>query len=455
MEPILQQRLKEISREFYTRFHYPGHKGRPAGFSSQDLFALDMTETYGTDNLLHPEEIIDQSQKMAAQAFSTLDTFYGVGGSTMAIYAAIFSMTQEGDLVLVQRNCHKSVYQAALLRKLRVRTIDPIYDPDSNLLLGLDPERLEAYLASQPRPRALVLTNPSYYGVIQDLKSLIEIAHKYGLLVLVDEAHGAHLPLGSLRQYSGLACGGDLVVHSAHKSLAALTQTALLHRNSQRISREKVLENVGLFTSTSPSYIFLVSIEGAICEALAFQEREATFIQEVEALKEGIRGLGYEVFSPPKGPGSVAYDYMKIFFRYPGYTGEDLSALLYEDYINLEMTDGDYCLAVLSQASKLQDFSNLFMAMGRLPKGVKSWKKGIYQEISRQVGQEIYQAQDTEGPWLDIDQARGRLSSNFIYQYPPGVPLVLPGEVFTDQLVDIIKEAPGLVGVKGSRVRVK
>lgn len=455
MEPVLQNRLKKIKEKKLVRLHYPGHKGREGGFPPQELFSLDMTETYGTDNLLKAEEIIKESQEMAAKTFGTLNTYYGVGGSTMALYASIYAMAKEGQEILVQRNCHKSVYQGAMLRNLKIRTIDPDYDEENGLLLGLQPHHLQIYLKENPETKALVLTNPSYYGVMQDLKSLIDIAHSYGVLVLVDEAHGGHLPFSHLKEYSALNCGADLVVHSAHKSLAAVTQTALLHRNSHRISHENIQEKISLFTSSSPSYIFLLSIEASICKIAHWEKgKKKDFLNNLQVFRQKAKALGYHFYEPAIDKNLVAYDFMKIFFSYPGYSGEELSEELYKRGINLELSDGAYVLGVLSQNTEKEDLERLLEAMSTLEKGTKTVKKGIYKQSKRRIAKEVQESYSCQGQWLELDKAIHKISNNYIYQYPPGVPLVLPGEVLTEEIVAILKEGTGLVGLKGNQVRV-
>lgn len=455
MEPILQKRLKKLRDKNYIRLHYPGHKGKEGGFDPEQVFALDYTETYGTDNLLHPQEIIKESQKRASEVFGSLDTFYGVGGSTMAIYACVFALAKPGQEILLQRNCHKSVYQAAILRSLKVRTIDPVYDEEKGLLLGIGPDTLDKYLRENPGIKTLVLTNPSYYGVILDLKVLVAIAHKYRVRVLVDEAHGAHLIFSHLEEYSALRSGADLVVHSAHKSLAAMTQTALVHRNTHWVSREELLGKISLFTSTSPSYIFLISIEGAISKIASLKkEQKEYFLTLVKNFRQEARELGFDLYEGSQDKTVAAYDFMKIFFRFPGYSGEELSDELYKRGVNMELTDGPFVLGVLSQNSSKKDLKLTLEVMKSIPKRAGTWKKGIYQPIERIRKQEIYESFNEEGRWIDLDKAVGQTALDFIHQYPPGIPLILPGEEITAGHVVILKENRGIIGLKEEKVRV-
>ncbi|MCD1147893.1 aminotransferase class I/II-fold pyridoxal phosphate-dependent enzyme [Peptoniphilus sp. KCTC 25270] len=455
MEKVLQNRLKNLIEKDFVRFHYPGHKGRKGGFDPALSFLLDYTETYGTDNLLHPEEILCQSQKLAAESFQTLDTFYGVGGSTMAIYAGIFALAQEGEEILIQRNCHKSVYQGALLRKSRVHTLSPEYDEEGDVLLGISTEKLEKFLQENPKISLLVLTNPSYYGVILPLKEQIDLAHKYGVGVLVDEAHGAHLPLSHRREDSALAHGADIVVHSAHKSLGALTQTALLHRNSERISRERVLEMISLFTSTSPSYLFMTSIEASIGKAVEWKKKDWENLEkQIEDFKNKAQELGYEFYKAPKSPYVGGLDFLKIFFRYPGYSGEELSDIFYEKGINFEMSDGSYLLGVLSSFTTEEDLNRCLRVMSEIPKREGKYPKSAYIPLENKKEKEMYEAKEWEGEWVPISESLHRISKHFVFQYPPGVPLLLPGERISEKHIEIFEKNRGIYGIERGRVKV-
>ncbi|MDO5037313.1 MAG: aminotransferase class I/II-fold pyridoxal phosphate-dependent enzyme [Tissierellia bacterium] len=449
MKPVIQERLLSLAQKKLKRFHYPGHKGRDLHFDPQALGQLDMTETFYTDDLQDPQDIIKRSQAQAARLYGSLDCFYGVGGSTMANYAALGGATQPGDTILVQRNAHKSVYQGAILAQLKVRTLSPRFNEAFSLLLDLDLEDLEEALRTQPKPRVLVLTSPSYQGVFLPLREIVDLAHREGVLVLVDEAHGAHLAFSSQRAYSALEAGADLVVQSAHKSLPALTGTSLLHRNTEAIDRDRLERFFRLFTTTSPSYLMLTSLEGAlVAMAQEGEEKLSRLEAQLGPLKEGLRAGGAQVLEAKDlGTACPQLDFTKLSFRVPGYGGEDLLRALYDQGLNLEMAEGSLVTAVLSTQTSLEDLQALVAGVQALAPGKGSWPTSLYRPLDPDPVLDLREAFYREKTRLPLKEALGQVAGDFVLAYPPGVPLLLPGERIKKDHLELLEGAPAIRGL--------
>ena len=254
--------LKKLKEEDSVFFHMPGHKGKNTLVNWGELIPeVDTTETIGMDNLLDPRGIINESQELAAKVFGAKSTHYGVNGSTGSIYIALATITKPGDKILVQRNCHKAVYNAMILNRLNPVYIYPNYNEKHHVMTGIDPEDVDEALSKDKDIKAVVLTYPTYYGVCSDLESIANIVHKHNRILMVDEAHGPHMTFSDSLPKSALACGADIVIHSTHKTLPSFTQTSMIHVGSDRIDVNKLRDRFQLYTTTSPSYLFIASNE--------------------------------------------------------------------------------------------------------------------------------------------------------------------------------------------------
>lgn len=206
--------LSKLKDENSVSFHMPGHKGKNTLFNWGDYIpAIDTTETYGMDNLLEPRGVILESEKEAAKVFGAMNTFYAVNGSTGSIYIAIATITKPGDTVIVQRNCHKSVYNALILNRLNPVYVYPKYNDDYHVLTGVDPDEIEDLILDNPEVKAVIVTHTNYYGIASDLERIAEICHNYGKILMVDEAHGPHMKFDDRLPKSALECGADIVIH--------------------------------------------------------------------------------------------------------------------------------------------------------------------------------------------------------------------------------------------------
>ncbi len=455
MKQVLYQRLLDIGSQDFVRFHYPGHKGRNLHFDPGKLPQIDQTEIIGTDDLQAPEEILLETQQMAADLFGTRASFFGVGGSTMANYAAIGASTKPQDTVLIQRNSHRSIYQGAMLQDLKILTISPDYDEEFSLLTGLSTETLEEMLRAHPEIKTAIFTNPSYYGLCLNLKEIVELCHSYDVTVMVDEAHGAHLIFTDDRELSALRCGADIVVHSAHKSLPAMTSTSILHVNSDRIPLERVRKFFNLYTTSSPSYVLMVSTEAALTEmeAHGYEKFKALYEMRVDAVSR-LESVGAEVYSIHDHAHLGGYDRTKLFFKVPGYDGDELLHALHDRGVELELADARAVLAVLSTETTQQDFDRLIEAVGDLPEGSTPWHDSVYKDLKTNQLQTLRTAYYADYEWVSLDESEGRIVVDFLQLYPPGIPIIIPGEVMTAEILNLI-QGNRIIGVMDGKVRVE
>ncbi len=423
-------RLQTLSRREAHSFHYPGHKGRLEAFGLQDLLALDTTETFGTDNLLHPRDILRQTQEELGKIFGSLSTSIGVGGSTMALYASLYALCDEGDKIVVDRRVHKSIHQMARLLHLEVLSFSKEAPLRREMVQGA---------------KAAVFVHPTYYGEGIDEKAFA-LAKEEGLLLLVDEAHGAHLPFFD-RSRSALDLGADLVVQSAHKSLPSLTQTALLHRTSDRVSPEVLEEAVAMFSSTSPSYVFMASVEKAV-DWMAHHGKEKLLLLEetIDTCYEALASMGVRRRDQ--------VDPFKLVISIPGRTGEELYHRLYEDFgLAMEFYDMTSVVAVVTVADEPEDIEALTRACLAIGPG----EADVPAPLSFSHVPE-WQGLGRTREWVELDKALGRVASHSLVPYPPGIGLILPGEVYDERVLTTLREAlsQGIVveGVEGRRVEV-
>lgn len=437
--------LVALKQEDSLSFHFPGHKGRESNIPWHELMPMiDTTETNGMDNLLEPKGIIKESEEEAARVLGAKHTLYAVNGSTGSIYIAIASVTKPGDKILVQRNCHKSVYNAMILNQLQPAYVYPQYNERYNLLTGVSVAAVEKALKAHADAKAVVLTYPNYYGVCYDLKTIAKRVHEAGMILVVDEAHGAHLNFSATLPPSALECGADLVIQSTHKTLPSLTQTSMIQVGSDRVDINKLRDRFQLYTTTSPSYLFTVSNEMAV----AYMDTEGRQIlkdQEVylPAYKERLAQIpGVSVFmDDPKDETVCRVDPTKILMRLDGVRGTRLKLELYRRHnIRIEMADYYHALALTSVMSTQEDLECLVRAMENLAQTLPK-EEMIHTSIDmpRPVqGMEPAKAYHHKKRLVKIDEAVGAVAAAPVIPYPPGVPLVATGEVVTQDVVDYL-----------------
>lgn len=430
MKRPLSNKIDEVKNKI--SFGMPGHKGKE--FFDLDV-KRDLTEIYGTDNLLNPSGAIEDLHREINKLFGSKESFITTNGSTGALHIAMAMATRPGDKVLIQRNTHKSIYNGLLLNDLDPIYLNTIYDKGRAMYFGIDLDELREKIEGN-NIAACVLVSPNYFGGILRLREIIEILHEKDISVIVDEAHGAHLYFSDLKKYSALDAGADLVINSTHKMIPSLTQAALIHRGTDRFSHEDLLKYVNIYNTTSPSYLVMLSIEAG----LDYMDREGRSelierCKDIEGLKDTIKydlDLSHDSI--------VANDPMKFLFRIPGMTGEEVvEDFIINKDIRLEMGDLYYALGIISPINTSGEIERLKEAI--LSYEDEAYKKIIPQDFpipeKKLLPREAFLS---EGERISYKDAKGRISKEIIGAYPPGVPLVSFGEVISEEIINKIDE---------------
>lgn len=461
--------LKKHVEENSTSFHMPGHKGKNTLINWGDYIPyIDTTEIEGVDNLLDPRGIIKESQELASKVFGSKATYYSVNGSTGSLYIALSTIAKPGDKVLIQRNCHKAVYNGMILNRLNPIYIYPNYNEKHNVLTGLDPEEIEKILSEDKDIKAVVVTYPNYYGVCSNLEEIARIVHKYDRVLMVDEAHGSHMTFSDKLPKSALECGADIVIQSTHKTLPSFTQTSMIHVGSDRIDLNKLRDRYQLYITTSPSYLFTTSCEiaTAYMDTEESKERLDFNIEKCDEIIKRLKDIDRVfVFTGDEDDKTIfAKDNTKILFKIDGISGSKVKKLLNSKYnIGLEMSDYYYGLALTSLMNDEEDYEKLYNAIEDIAKNQP------YTEINPvsikmptpTVVMPIYEAYHKKKKLIKLEDSIGRLSAVSVIPYPPGIPLVVPGEEITRELYDHIMflmdngiEIVGLMGYNKEEIVV-
>lgn len=453
----LYEQLLEYSQSEYYPMHMPGHKRNLEVSNMENPYCLDITEIEGFDNLQGPDSILLEAMKRAETLYQSEFTHYLVGGSTAGILAGIGACTKKGDKIIVARNSHKSVYNAIIINELMPIYVYPQFNPQININCGLNTMDFENLLKIHPDISLIVITSPTYEGILSDVSEIAKVAHSYGIPLLVDEAHGAHLGFHPDFPYNAIQAGADIVIHSMHKTLPALSQSALLHVNGQLVSKSIVKKYINMYQTTSPSYVLMSSMEQCVSMLLIKKEELFdSYIKRLKEFREKLKPLKWlklidQYSIEPQG--GYIFDPSKLLISVTGIniTARDLYYILLDTYkIQLEMSSKDYVLGMTSIADTEEGFYRLAAALLEIDKSLtlddtkrektafndKNNFQGITKDIEMAV--EPYIAYGNASESIPIEESVNRIAADFIYLYPPGIPLLVPGEKMSRGLLDYI-----------------
>lgn len=441
------------------------------GYPMEAYYGIDITEIDGFDNLHEAKGILKETAQRAARLFGA-KTYMLVNGSTGGILSAVSAVSSGDGKILAARNCHRSFYHAIYLNRCRAEYIYPYFMEKYGLCGSIPVPEVRRKLETDSEIRAVFLTSPTYDGIVSDIGAIVNLAHARGIPVIVDEAHGAHFILDSRFPESAVSLGADVVIHSIHKTLPAMTQTALLHVQGDLIDREKLERFLKIYQTSSPSYILMAGIEQCISvlekdgKALCngFFERNAVFEERTKCLRnllifpEGEKNGKEKIFGMDAGKKIISGQKL-------GLTGPALYKLLLEKYrLQMEMAEADYVTAIMTIMDKEEGFGRLeealsdidrettkgrpaeYFAQKEQRKGTNSVRDG-QKEGKQAVGPawelrpgeaacEIYRALEGEREICPLEKCAGEISAEFIGIYPPGIPLIVPGEYFTDPIIE-------------------
>ena len=412
----LEDKLKELGT---YPFHMPGHKrNKKFGITGSEI---DITEIDGFDNLHCPKGVIADIEKDLEKIYKSKKSLISVNGSSMGIMSAIFAVCNRGDKIIVARNCHKSVFNACMLLELKIIYIEPDYDSTNGYYMRLSQETADKAIRENPDAKAMIITSPTYEGFISEIECDIPL--------IIDAAHGAHLGLGYFPKYPS----GDIVISSLHKTLPALTQTAVINIYSEKLI-ERVKRFNDIFQTTSPSYVLMNSI--SICADYVLKNRRdfCVFYENLCDLRladtDNLRIMYTD-------------DISKIIVSTAGtdISGNDLADILRDKYkIEVEAYYKTYVLLMTSVADEKERLEYLKKTLEEIDEGLIC----KYEELIKKppCPKKIMQIKiDDEGEETEIDESIGKVSNEFVYAYPPDIPIIIPNEIISTEAIEYIKES--------------
>lgn len=463
----LYTKLEEYGKSDYYPFHMPGHKRQvdhPFLREFGNPYEVDITEIDGFDNLHHPEGILKESMRKMASYYGADHSYYLVNGSSCGILSAICGTTHNSDTILMSRNCHKAAYHGVFLNQLNVVYTYPQIIREFGVQGGLSTDEIEDMLKTYVDISSVFVVSPTYDGIVSNIQKISTICHNYGVPLIVDEAHGAHFRYGEKLPVSALDLGADVVIQSLHKTLPSFTQTAVMHVKEGYVDVERIEHYLQIFQSSSPSYIFMAGMERCVEYMNSDGEdggkgQMGQFLERLEKIREELKDMkklrlldrdvvgSYEVYD--LDPSKVV-----VSTRGAGIGGEQLEVWLRERYhLEMEMCSVDYVTAITTLMDTEEGLLRLKDAFLEIDRQLQKNGKEAYdcsQEIDgceRENGHitcikksvmTIHQAWNSEKEQIRIEESAGRTSGEYIYVYPPGIPLIVPGEMISEEIVNTV-----------------
>jgi arginine decarboxylase len=459
---------KMLSHRFQRRasFHVPGHKNGKglspeASESLSSIMSLDYTELPTLDDLHDPTGVILEAQQLAAECFGAEQTYFLVNGSTVGNLAMILAVCGRDEILIVQRNVHKSVIHGLMLAGAKAVFLPPRWDKESGLATGVNLTDVIAALDAYPNAKGVLLSNPNYYGMGIHLSDISNTVHSRDIPLLVDEAHGAHYGFHPLLPQSALASGADVVVQSTHKMLTAMTMGAMLHVQGNRVDRVQLQQRLGLLQSSSPSYPIMASLDlsrkwihnqgiQSITNVMQIiqnlKDQIKNKLPAIAIIEKDIHNLSYDTLDPFK---------LTLSDRSGTWSGYQLRDSLEHAGCDAEMADVSHVLLHFSLASEEADANRLFSALsdifmsisikkqdltGEIANNKNNNKKQLFSCISDPILMSLPQTSDAmRVKAVPLEAAIGFLAAEMVIPYPPGIPLLFSGEKITDQVVNQIK----------------
>lgn len=420
----------------------PGHKqGR--GLHMDDILKIDITEIDGMDNLHHAESIILESEKTASEIFGADESFFLINGSSCGVIAAILAVCNRDDKIVVARNSHKSVYSGIIFSGAKPVYITPDIVDTYGFSGGIEPNQLERYIQNA---KAVLITSPTYEGFTSNIKAIADIAHRFGAIVIVDEAHGAHFKFNSSFPMTALEQGADIVIQSLHKTLPSMTQTAILHVQNNLVDRYRLKLMLSMLQSSSPSYVLMSSID--LCISSISEYKFEQFVNNLNILRyslsknQALKLIGSEL----KGKYSISdLDIGKIIIYCctDDIDGYKLSKLLKDNYsIQVEMNGINHILAIATVSDSKDGFEMLSKAIFEIDRNLEYCKpiKGHIEYTEPTISISPQEAIYKKSNQIEIEKSIGQISAEFIIPYPPAIPLIVPGEIITESILQSIYE---------------
>lgn len=447
----IYEALEKFRKKRVVPFDVPGHKrgrGNPelVELLGEKCVGLDVNSMKPLDNLCHPVSVIREAEELAADAFMAEHAFLMIGGTTSAVQSMILSVCKSGDKIILPRNVHKSVINALVICGAVPVYVEPEVNDRIGIALAMETVPLERAIKENPDAVAVLVNNPTYYGICSDLKSIVRLAHEHGIQVLADEAHGTHLYFGEDLPVSAMAAGADYAAVSMHKSGGSLTQSSLLLTNNG-VNADYVRQIINLTQTTSASYLLLSSLDISRRNlALRGKESFAKVVQMAEYARAEINAIGgYYAYSKELVNGNSVFDYdvtkLSVHTQGIGLTGIEVYDLLRDEYdIQIEFGDIGNILAYISIGDRIRDIERLVGALSDIKRLYERDGSGLVtgEYVQPQVVMSPQKAFYSSKISLPIEETEGAVCGEFVMCYPPGIPILAPGERISREIIEYI-----------------
>ena len=450
----IYEALQKYKSMRVVSFDVPGHKqgrGNPelTDFLGEKCLSVDVNSMKPLDNLVHPVSVIKEAEELAADAFGAYHAFFMVNGTTSAVQAMIMSVCKQGDKIIMPRNVHRSAINALIISGAIPVYVNPGVDKKLGISLGMSIDEVKRAINENPDAKAILVNNPTYYGICSDLRTITELAHRHNMYVLVDEAHGTHFYFGADMPLNAMAAGADMSAISMHKTGGSLTQSSFL-LISDRLSTGHVRQTINLTQTTSGSYLLLSSLDISRRNLALDGQR---IFEKVSSLanyaREEINKIGgFYAFSTEivNGDSVFAFDRTKlsIYTREIGLAGIEVYDILRDDYgIQIEFGDIGNILAIISVGDRALALERLVSSLSEIKRLYIKDKTGMFDHeyINPELVMAPQQAFYADQHSVAIQDSTGCISGEFVMAYPPGIPILAPGERVTEEIIDYIAYA--------------
>lgn len=446
--PLIEAMLQYKSEDVYP-LHTPGHKGGRGmqRLLRQELGAsvqMDVSLMSELDDIHEPETYIKEAQELAAQAYGSDACFWAVNGTSQAIHAMLLTALNPGEKLLLPRNAHRSVAGGLVLGGIEAVYLQPEYQPEFGIQMQVTVQQIEAALAQDSKIKAVLLTSPNYYGVAADVRAIADCCHAHNAVLLVDEAHGPHLGFSELLPPSALQCGADACAQSTHKILGAMTQCSMLHVQGARLDLQRAADVMSLLTTTSPNYLLMASLDAARAQVQAYGgEMAASAVQAAAKLRRLCAAYSGLRVMEAADCGGLQLDSTKVTVNFAawGYTGVEVGELFREARVAVELVDAYNVLFLVTYADVTTDYDEALARIADVLDKMQAQKRAPLQlAAAAQVPQTqavlplrdvFYRAKRA----VPLAQAAGKICGEQVSFYPPGIPVLLPGELVTEEII--------------------
>ena len=446
--PLIEAMLQYKSEDVYP-LHTPGHKG---GRGMQRLLRqelggsvqMDVSLMSELDDIHEPETYIKEAQELAAQTYGSDACFWAVNGTSQAIHAMLLTALNPGEKLLLPRNAHRSVADGLVLGGIEAVYLQPEYQPEFGIQMQVTVQQIEAALAQDSKIKAVLLTSPNYYGVAADVRAIADCCHAHNAVLLVDEAHGPHLGFSELLPPSALQCGADACAQSTHKILGAMTQCSMLHVQGARLDLQRAADVISLLTTTSPNYLLMASLDAARAQVQAYGgEMAVAAVQAAAKLRRLCASYSGLRVMEKADCGGLQLDSTKVTVNFAawGYTGVEVGELFREARVAVELVDAYNVLFLVTYADVTTDYDEALARIAVVLDKMQAQKRAPLQlAAAAQVPQTqavlplrevFYRAKKA----VSLAQAAGKICGEQVSFYPPGIPVLLPGELVTEEII--------------------